>query len=143
MDPVQVFGSLAAIIVTALIAWRMFPARTPLDDGIVKRNLARYAPGAHIAAIYLSRDKKAAVASLTSPSSSVGLAVRMGDRVVCRILQAADIKRIQVTDETLFLVFDDFTQPNIKLEFEPALLAEVAPLFDALTTVNGELTHAA
>ncbi|WP_417463780.1 hypothetical protein [Kordiimonas sp.] len=143
MDPVQVFGSLAAIIVTALIAWRMFPARTPLDDGIVKRNLARYAPDAHIAAIYLSRDKKAAVASLTSPASSIGLAVRMGDRVVCRILQATDIKSVQVSGETLFLTFDDFTQPNIKLEFSPAALTEVLPLFDALTTVNGELTHAA
>ncbi|WP_417456954.1 hypothetical protein [Kordiimonas sp.] len=143
MDPVQVFGSLAAIIVTALIAWRMFPARTPLDDGIVRRNLARYAPDARIASVYLSKNAKAAVASLTSPASSIGLAVRMGDRVVCRILQAADIKSVQVTGETLFLVFDDFTQPNIKLEFEPAVLAEAAPLFDALTTVNGELTHAA
>ncbi|WP_417460845.1 hypothetical protein [Kordiimonas sp.] len=143
MDPVQVLGSLIAIIVTAFLAWRMFPARTPLDDQIVRRNLARYAPEAHVASVFLSKNAKAAVASLTSPASSVGLAVRLGDRVVCRILQPNDIKNVRPSGDALLLVFDDFTQPNIKLEFDTATLAEVSLLFDELTSNNEELTHAA
>lgn len=143
MDPVQVLGSFAAIVITALLAWRMFPARTPLNDQIVRRNIARYAPEARIASTFLSKNAKAAVASLTSPALGVGLAVRLGDRVVCRILQAADIKNVRTSGDTLVLTFDDFTQPSIKLDFDPSTLAEVSALFDELTSNDKDLSDAA
>ena len=117
MDPVQVFGSLAAILVTAFIAARMFPVKNPLDETRVRKNLLRYEAGAVVTEIHIADGGKAALARLEAPLESIGLAVQLGDRVVCRILRAADIRRASTRGNKLVIHFDDFTQPSVTLPF--------------------------
>ena len=117
MDPIQVFGSLAAIMVTAFIAARMFPVKNPLDDTRVRNNIVRFEADAVIAEILIADGGNAALAKLDAPAESIGLTVQLGDRVVCRILRASDIKRAEAKDGKLIIRLDDFTQPNVTLPF--------------------------
>jgi hypothetical protein len=136
MDPVQLFGSLAAILVTAFIAARMFPVKNPLDDTRVRRNLMRYEPDAVVTDIYIAKNGKAALAKLDAPADSLGLAVQLGDRVVCRILHATDIRRIEKRDGKLVIHFDDFTQPSVTLLFEGTTLSKACELVNTFATIS-------
>jgi hypothetical protein len=136
MDPILLFGSLAAILVMAFVAARMFPVKNLLDDGRVRRNITRYEPDAVVTDIYIANDGKAALAKLEAPADSVGLAVQLGDRVVCRILHAADITRVEKRDAKLVIHFDDFTQPSVSLLFDETTLPKAHELVSALTGVS-------
>ena len=128
MNPILLLGSLAAIVVTAFIAARLFPVKNPLDDGRVTRNLMRYEPDAVVGDIYITTDGKAALAKLEAPEESIGMTVQLGDRVVCRILRAADIKKAETRDDKLVIRFDDFTQPSVTRPFDADSLSAVRAL---------------
>lgn len=145
MDPVQLFGSLAAILVTAFIAARMFPVKNPLDDDRVRRNLLRYEPDAVVRDILVSSDGQAALAQLDTPAGSLGLAVQLGDRVVCRILHGADIKKVETSQGKLVIHFDDFTQPSVTLPFDEDQLTTAHELVKdmAAPSMPEDASHAA
>ena len=117
MDPIQVFGSLAAIMVTAFIASRMFPVKNPLNDTRVRKNIMRFEADALVVEVLIADGGMAALAKLDAPTESIGLTVQLGDRVVCRILRSSDIKRADAKGGKLIIRLDDFTQPNVTLPF--------------------------
>ncbi|WP_417448797.1 hypothetical protein [Kordiimonas sp.] len=145
MDPVQILGSLAAILLLAFIAMRMFPVKAPLDDGKVTRNLQRYEPDAKISEIYLTEDGKAALIQLQAPANALGLTVQLGDRVVCRVITGQDIKRADISHGKLVIHFDDYTQPAIKLAYGIEVLPKVQDLVNTVATSGPtkDMHHAA
>ena len=142
MDPIQIIGSLVAIMVVAFMASRMFPVRTMLDEGRVRRNLERYEPSARFSDILISSDGTVALAALNSPADSLGLAVQMGDRVVCRILTKADIRAFVANTGRVHVKFNDFTQPTLTLVLDTATEKKALALLGALTSQKDQ-QHAA
>lgn len=134
MDLGLTLGSLVAIIILALLAAKMFPNKGRLDADRVARNLMRYAPAADISDIMVDATGKVAVAALNAPADSLGLARLLGDRVVCRLLTSADIRKVYKDHARLTLVFNDFTQPEITLSMPLDTLPKTVKLLDRLTS---------
>jgi|GEM_PF-1507724 len=143
MDLGLTLGSLVAIIILALVAARMFPtSKQRLDADRVTRNLKRYAPDANIADIMIDSTGKVAITRLNAPKDSFGLARLLGDRVVCRLLTSADIRKVYKDHARITLVFNDFTQPEITLTMSADRLPNATALLDSFTS-HEETAHAA
>ncbi len=142
MDLGLTLGSLVAIIILALLASKMFPNKGRLDADRVKRNLKRYAPEAKISDIMIDSTGKVAIAALKAPDGSFGFARLLGDRVVCRLLTSADIRKVYKDHARITLVFNDFTQPEITLTMAADTLPKAVALLDSFTSQQ-ETAHAA
>lgn len=142
MDLGLTLGSLVAIIILALLAAKMFPNTGRLDADRVMRNLKRYAPEADIGDIMVDATGKVAIAALNAPVGSFGLARLLGDRVVCRLLTSADIRKVYKDHARMTLVFNDFTQPEITLTMPADTLPKAVKLLDSFTSQQ-ETAHAA
>jgi hypothetical protein len=129
-------SSLAAIAILGWLAARLYPVSGVLDEERARRNLLRYEPGADIDAVYVSSDEATAVLRLKVPEGAVGLLHRLGDRVVCRILFAPDVKQAVWTDDLLTLVFDDFTQPKLSIRFSEDDKSDVKSTFATLANTQ-------
>lgn len=119
MDFVQIGGSLAAIVILALIARWLYPNKAELTEDRVIRNVARYCPDTELDAkadkTYLSLDKKNAIFIFGQVRFGIATATALGDRVVVR--HYADVSEVEFRFENgkLSLVTDDFTQPSFTL----------------------------
>jgi len=115
LDLITTLGSLAAILILGLLAGKMFPVKIMLNDERVRRNMARYAPEAIVSEVLVGNDGRSAIVLLTAPDQCFGLVRQMGDRIVCRLVSAAEAVAVLPEHAKLTLVFDDFTQPEVKL----------------------------
>ncbi|WP_286831169.1 MULTISPECIES: hypothetical protein [Kordiimonas] len=142
MDLGLTLGSLVAIIVLALLTAKLFPNTGRLDADRVARNIVRYAPEAQVADVMVDATGKVALAALDAPADCFGLARLLGDRVVCRLLTSADIRKVYKDHARITLVLNDFTQPEITLTMPAATLAQATKLLDGFAN-REEATHAA
>ncbi|NVJ71210.1 MAG: hypothetical protein HWE08_12690 [Alphaproteobacteria bacterium] len=142
MDLGLTLGSLLAITILALIAAKLFPVSSGLDEGRVKRNLKRYEPDLEFGKTYVATGGKIALAEIINRPDVIGLTHLLGDRVVCRILTASDIKRVHRGRAKLAIELNDFTQPEISMVFPTDVAADAENLLNSISK-PAETAHAA
>lgn len=135
-------ASLVAILLLGWLAGRLFPVKHRLTAERVSRNMLRYEPDAQINGMSISEDGLTALVQLGRPEKTVGLLRQMGDRVVCRIVQHADIRKIYKDHARLTLTFHDFTQPEVTLVLTGQTLEDASELLTRLAP-NEDAQHAA
>lgn len=117
MDFVSLLGSLIAIVMLALAAWKMFPATEPLSPERIRRNIARYSPEIEAKAldtmdILLSNDKKSAICLFADHPEWVAITKALGDRVVVRFYQDRNSLSIEDHGDAVIIGQSDFTFPR-------------------------------
>ncbi|MCJ9428985.1 hypothetical protein [Kordiimonas marina] len=113
MEPTQLAFSFIAITLLALIARWLFPVKKQLDAERVSRNFARCYPDLVQGQAIIADDGAAALLPIAANDTEVGLVTQPGDRVVCRLLVAADIAALERKDDRLHIRFHDFTYPDL------------------------------
>jgi hypothetical protein len=142
MDPLQLIGSLIAIVLLALVAGKLFPAPKAITPEQASDDYKRYAPDVGYEAPIMAKDGKAAL--IPAPDgNSLGLVTLLGDQPVCRTITAADRPMLSRINGTLKLTSHDFTHPATLLALDIEAEKQVEALVAALTPEIKEANHAA
>ena len=113
MDYTQFALSFIAITLLALIARWLFPVQKSLDAERVRHNFSRCYPDLTPGEAIIAEDGTAALLPIAASEKELGLVTQPGDRVVCRLLTAADIAALERQDDRLYIRFHDFTYPGL------------------------------
>lgn len=146
MDIIQLAGSLIAILLLALLAWRLFPVQSKMDIDRVKRNIRRYCPDlsediANNARIFISSCGQAAIADLKTNNGIVVLR-QTGDRIAVRRFGSETNMRVTQKNNSLRIDIHDFTMPAFMVDLDDNNKTELMQILEAYCTRNGATAHA-
>jgi len=142
MDPIQLIISFVFIVLLALVAAWLFPAKDILSTTSAEADYQRYNPDALIETTILGQDHQTALLLLKAPIGQLGIVTRLGDRLVCRTALKGDIASFSVNGDKLSIDNHDFTQPNISIRLAPDELTRAQNLITGFTATTGGLDAA-
>lgn len=146
MDFVQIGGSLAAIVILALIARWLYPNKAELTEDRVIRNVARYCPDTELDAradkTYLSQDNKNAIFVFGQARFGIATATALGDRVVVRHYADTSEVDFRLENGKLSLVTDDFTQPSFTVALGEDDVSDLLSAVNDTTAKDANHAHA-
>lgn len=137
MDPVQLFISFVSILLLALFAARLFPAKDILNVQSATADYQRYDPEARIDTAILGLDHKTVLLKLKAPLGHLGIVTRLGDRLVCRTATKGDVASFALNGDKLSISSHDFTQPSVSIRLSSADIESAQQLVTSFTADMG------
>lgn len=146
MDLIQLAGSLIAILVLALLAWKLFPNNSKIDKDRAARNIKRYCPdigdsdisNAHF---FISTCGQTAFVSLPKQCGIVILR-QTGDRIAVRHFGTEINMHVSEKNDGVRININDFTMPAITLRLNENDKAVLLSTLETQKTTAGAHTHA-
>jgi len=137
MDPFLIIGSFVAILLLAVFAGKLFPAKDILSEASALTEYHRYEPDAQVETTIVGLDHTTVLLPLVSPNGKLGVVTKLGDKLVCRTLGFGDLSSFTVKSDTLSFSCTDFTYPNTTIRLRNKDMERAKALIDALLPKSG------